>query len=43
MLELSECRQYLDPEYSEKLSDEELAEIRDALYELADLMIDTVD
>lgn len=43
MLDLSECRQFLDPEVSEELSDEKLAEVRDQLYGLAELAIDTLD
>jgi hypothetical protein len=42
MLDLSECRQFLDPEVSEKLSDEKLSEVRNQLCDVAELTIDSL-
>jgi len=43
MLDLSECRQYISPDVSNELSDDELKEVRNRLYKLAETGINTLE
>jgi hypothetical protein len=43
MLTINECKKYLNPEIIEKLSDKDVLEIRDALYELAEIALETLN
>jgi hypothetical protein len=40
MLNVQDCRQYLDAETSESMSDSEVIAIRDEMYKLAGLILD---
>ena len=40
MLNVQDCRKYLDAETSESMSDSEVAAIRDEMYKLAGLVLD---
>jgi hypothetical protein len=40
MLNVQDCRKYLDAETSESMSDSEVAAVRDEMYKLAGLILD---
>ena len=42
MLTIQECRKYLDAETGKALSDKEIEAVRDDLYALARIVLDTV-
>jgi hypothetical protein len=43
MLTINECKKYLSSEIIEKTTDENILQIRDALYKLAELALETLN